>query len=427
MVATGLSVVRRIPERLTEVPKFVKLLGRRAGFFLPTASQGLVTVITVPIIFGAVGARTWGEVAVAQAVGGFFAVAVSLGWFVSGPNKLAHSGDEAGAWRTLADSCVTKGAMLVPVAMLSVGMASLVTQQFSALIAFSALGTLTLGLSQSWFFASTDAPWTLFLMETVPKSVVGLLVWGGVWFGWLGPTVAMGLQGLAVLTGFLLTWRMAEGLSGRSGGPTLSSILGLLRGQVSGIWVQFPAVLFSYAPVVMVSVLWSDMTSGFALVDKGLKLFATGMSPVVSMLLAGLSVIRNPRERVRVAVARILMVCLVMLPLSCVVTRPLLSWLSGGAVQVDIVVALLVGLCVVLNFFVVAWPPMVMAPLGSLRWAAFASTIGSVLGLASVALMGEMWGLAGILTGISTGFGSVALMSCARVVAIWRVGWGRAV
>jgi len=185
---------------------------RKLGVFgITVALNGVISLITIPIVVSRVGADAWASMATGQSIGASLAALVLFGWGLTGPATVAQAA-VARRPRMFLDSLAARGVLLLPLLALqaAVTVAIVPHEKVVALVAGTAM--LLAGASANWFFTGEGRSGRFLMLDTVPR-VLGTL---------------MGLA-LVVTTGHLILFALAQ-LTGSIVAMVGSSIA-ILRGH----------------------------------------------------------------------------------------------------------------------------------------------------------------------------------------------------
>ncbi|MDQ6732833.1 MAG: polysaccharide biosynthesis C-terminal domain-containing protein [Nitrospirota bacterium] len=242
----------------------------------------LVSISVVPLVVSLVGPKAWAGIAVAQSVAGFGAIVVVFGWGITGPSKVASIG-RIDRGQFFADSLASRiwlFLFVTPVILVVVWCLSLGDVVANA---FSALAIVIPSLGASWFFIGEGSSRRLLVFESIPKAagsvvgVVALFVSGNLVFFTgaqvVGAILAVVLGSRSVLSRHA-NFKLSAGLR---------NSLHRLGSQTGGMVTTVTSSLYVSFPLVAVSWLSPTSVEAYALADKLLKLFLTGLSPVVQV------------------------------------------------------------------------------------------------------------------------------------------------
>ncbi|MEE2814879.1 MAG: hypothetical protein VYC96_04325, partial [Actinomycetota bacterium] len=148
--------------------------GRLVGFGLSVALLAASSLLLIPAMVDAGGQRAWGAIAVGQSIGAVAAVIIYFGWGHTGPATIARTDADSGR-REFSDSLRTRLVLFAPVALLSSGLAALVSPTNPLLAAVGCLSAASVGFTADWYFVGSRRPFAFLALETAPR-VLGSLV-----------------------------------------------------------------------------------------------------------------------------------------------------------------------------------------------------------------------------------------------------------
>lgn len=393
-----------------------------AGFGISTAILALASLAAIPAMVRADGPDAWGAIAFGQAIGAISSIVVGYGWAVSGPSRIARA-DASARLREFADSLRVKLALLLPVATVAATAAGLASRHNAVFAAAGALSATAVALSSGWYFAGLMKPYTLIMLETVPRvtgTAIGitLMTHGYSAIAGLVCTTAGMLTGLAAVTAWVYR------SSSRSGAVNLPKVgLGsLLKARRDGVLSIVGAPVFFAAPLAIVSLVAPQSLPVFALADKARQLVSSGLGPLVTFLQGwvprgnGQAVLRRGRSAMVFTTAAGLVLCLISVPLGPI----LMHWMGAGKVAVPAGAVILTALNIAIDLLNSVLAYSVIAALGGLRIVSRATVVSLALMVPTVYLGTQHFGVIGALAG--TLFGLVTRVSIEVVGLLILVG-----
>lgn len=175
-------------------------------YLLIPGLSAITPVIVLPAISQSFGVAGWNAVAIAQSLGATAAVAIGLGWGLSGTQRVARQTRRAVA-RTFVASMLTRSlaaALLIPLVV--VGTLLLVPEHRIAAILI-AVGTALTGFSAGWVFVGTGRPAHIMYAEAIPRviltGIAAVLILAGQPLVWYGIALVT-----ASLLAIVLPWRL---------------------------------------------------------------------------------------------------------------------------------------------------------------------------------------------------------------------------
>jgi len=257
---------------------------RRFGLFgASVVLNGVISLITIPIVIAVAGADPWASMATGQSIGNSIGVLVAFGWGLTGPATIAMASAARRPGMFL-DSLFARGALLLPLILVQalVTMAIVPHAKFVAFVAGLAM-TLA-GVSANWYFTGEARPGRFLLLDTVPRvcgTLVGLLLvvlTDELLFFALaqlaGSLIALAVSSFVILRGQNLDFREAA---------RWRSVIARLKEQrhgvvASGLYAGLtPAIL---GIVALAAPLWLPL---FVLADRLTKFVGMGTSPLIQV------------------------------------------------------------------------------------------------------------------------------------------------
>jgi O-antigen/teichoic acid export membrane protein len=188
-------------------PLFMRV-GRVGGSTLAASVSSVLVVVVLARVTTLV---QWSSIAVGQSVGALGAIAVSLGWTVSGPSLIAVMDPEDRAPAYLV-SLVTRAVALLAVAPLAAAAAWLLDSGGGPLAPATAVATCFVGMSPRWFTIGLGASGDLLRFDVLPAVLANVASAGAV-AGGMSPMAYPALVALAYGWGCAaFSLRIARGL-----------------------------------------------------------------------------------------------------------------------------------------------------------------------------------------------------------------------
>ncbi|MBF4582939.1 hypothetical protein ITJ54_09695 [Curtobacterium sp. VKM Ac-2865] len=360
----------------------------------------------IPALIATVGPRDWADIAVAQAIGGFCGVITGYGWGLAGPAYVARADPRTRALR-YAESL--RGRALVGIVMLPVGavVLSLVIDRVALVPILALLTTAAVALSPAWFYVGVARPWTLIVIDTIPR-VMGTAL--GILLLHLGlPT---GFAFVSQLTGIGVGLVVATLTIRRQAGGARISVswprtLSVLRDQSHGMVAAGASASFAALPVILVGLIAPAALPVYAVFDKVQRQFASAVSPVVQMS-QGYVARAAPADRAK-AVRRVTLVTGVLslsgMALFAVIGGWFLHLLVAQTITFTLVEVGILGVALGLILFEQVFGHAVLATAGRMKPLAAATSVGAVVGLLLVSLGAASSGALVALVGFEVGLG----------------------
>ncbi|MFC3397201.1 hypothetical protein ACFOEP_01620 [Microbacterium amylolyticum] len=148
----------------------MSLAKRLLSFSTIPAFSALIPFLILPVLSRAAGTEAWVAVGVGQSVGGFLALAVSLGLNVTGPTLVSLAAPDERP-RMFARGTRARIALAVPAALVGALVAAWLAPEKEALAAALMAVAITLGgLTASWYLIGLGTPLPLIGFELVPRA-----------------------------------------------------------------------------------------------------------------------------------------------------------------------------------------------------------------------------------------------------------------
>ncbi|CAN5254217.1 hypothetical protein BH11ACT5_BH11ACT5_22670 [soil metagenome] len=370
--------------------------GRRLGLFgVSVLLNGVISLITIPIVIAVAGADPWASMATGQSIGNSMGVLVAFGWGLTGPATIAMAaaGKRPGLFL---DSLFSRAALLLPLVLVQalVTMAIVPHAKFVAFVA--GLGMTLAGVSANWYFTGEGRPGRFLFLDTVPRvlgTVTGLL--------------------LVVLTDELLFFALAQ-LAGSLLALVASSYV-ILRGQQLDLreaarWRNIVARLSEQRHGVVATGLYAALTPAtlgivavlapvslplFVLADRLSKFVGMATAPLIQVFQGWVPAASGPELLRRISLSgRIALVLGLLAGAVYAALLPLFSeLLTHDQVQVDLSSAIAFG-CVASSWVISPYLTNVaLMAVGRVRVIARSAIVGVPLTLVLLAFA-ELFGLA---------------------------------
>lgn len=192
-----------------------RLLASRVSILTVVPAVGIVSpLFAYPTIISTHGVGAFAALAVGQGLGGLGAVAIEMGWNLTGPQAVAGQSDVQRI-RTFRASVTMKATVAAVTLPLIVVAAYTISSPFTSAVILASTAAASTGFTSSWFFIGTDRPWLLVGTEAAPK-LLGVLA--GCLFLLNGS--ALVLLPACQLVGSLLGLAVAWGIIHRDSGPS---------------------------------------------------------------------------------------------------------------------------------------------------------------------------------------------------------------
>jgi hypothetical protein len=245
--------------------------------------NGVMSLITIPIVTGIAGADHWASMATGQAIGASFAVVVIFGWGLTGPVTVAGT-PLAQRPAMYLDSLFARFVLLVPVLLLQLA-ATVAIVPHQKLVAYVAGVAFTLaGASANWFFVGAGNAGRFLVLDTVPR-VAGTLL-GVALLAATGDLLLFAVAQLAGSVAALIASAVVilrgHGLDYRAAARR-SRIVATLLEQRHGIVATGVMAAFTPAVLAIVAVAAPAALPAFVLADRLAKFGGMAVSPLLQM------------------------------------------------------------------------------------------------------------------------------------------------
>ena len=369
---------------------------RRLGLFgVSVLLNGVISLITIPIVIAVAGANPWASMATGQSIGNSIGVLVAFGWALTGPASIAMAPVDRRPGLFL-DSLFSRGAILLPLILVQ-ALVTIAIVPHAKFVAFVAgLGMTLAGVSANWYFTGESRPGRFLLLDTVPRvlgTVSGLL--------------------LVVLTDKLLFFALAQ-LAGSLLALAVSSYV-IFRGQhldfrEAARWRNIVARLAEQRHGVVATGLYAGLTPAilgivavaapaslplFVLADRLSKFVGMATAPLIQVFQGWVPAASGPELLRRISLSARITVALGLLAGAVYAALlPLFSeLLTHDQVAVDLSSAIAFG-CVASSWVISPYLTNVaLMAVGRVRVIAFSASVGVPLTLALLAAA-ELFGLA---------------------------------
>ena len=368
----------------------MKVIGgtRRLGLYgASVVLNGVISLITIPIVIAVAGADPWASMATGQSIGNSIGVLVAFGWGLTGPATIAMAAVDKRPGLFL-DSLFSRAALLLPLILVQ-ALVTIAIVPHAKFVAFVAGLAMTLaGVSANWYFSGESRPGRFLLLDTVPRvlgTVAGLLLvvlTGELLFFALaqlaGSLLALGVSSYVIFRGQNLDFRRAA---------RWRNVVGRLAEQRHGVVATGLNAALTPAILGVVAVLAPPTLPLFVLADRLSKFVGMGASPLIQVFQGWV-----PAARGRELLRRISVSARVTLALALVATiayAALLPWfsqlLTHGQVAVD--VSSSIAFALVASSWIIApyLTNVALMAVGQVRVIAVSAMVGVPLTLALLA------------------------------------------
>lgn len=397
-------------------------LGRRVLAFAGLPFLSLVTpFLFLPILARVAGADAWLAIAVGQSIGGFFALAVALGYNTVGPALVALTPPEARPG-VLLSSIRARLIVFVPSAILAAVIASIVVPAGYGLEgALMSLATVLSGLSSAWYMIGLGRAGLIAVFEILPRMLATiaaavLLVYSSVlWY-----PVLLLVASVASVLGFAIRTLGWRGL----GRPADTSIRQTFRFNRTAVATELASGAYNSLAVTFVGL--TAATASAASYVVGDKLYRIGQYSVSALgnALQGW-VVEHDRTWFAERAKRSFLLhgalgLLGLLGFSLLGPR-LSELLFGERIAINEVTAIGFGVATLLIALGTTLGRVTLVGLGARREFMTSVFIGAAVGIPALLVLSAHFGAAGGAWGLASGeFASVTSQSI-----FLRKAWGR--
>lgn len=376
----------------------MKVLGatRRLGLFgVSVLLNGVISLITIPIVIAVAGADPWASMATGQSIGNSFGVLVVFGWALTGPASIAMAPADRRPGLFL-DSLFSRGAILLPLVLVQ-ALVTIAIVPHAKVVAFVAGLAMTLaGVSANWYFTGEGRPGRFLLFDTLPRvcgTITGLLLvvlTDDLLFFALaqltGSLVALGASSYVIFRGRNLDFREAA---------RWSNIVARLVEQRHGVVATGLNAALTPAVLGIVAVAFPPSLPLFVLADRLSRFVGMATSPLIQVFQGWVPAAHGPELLRRITLsARITVVLGIIAGASYAALLPLFSeLLTHGEVPVDASSAIAFG-CVAAAWVISPYLTNVaLMAVGRVRVIALSAAVGVPLTLVLIVAV-DLFGLA---------------------------------
>lgn len=375
----------------------MKLLGatRRLGLFgASVVLNGVISLITIPVVIAVAGAGPWASMATGQSIGNSIGMLVAFGWALTGPAAIAMAPPDRRPGLFL-DSLFSRGAILLPLIVVQ-ALVTIAIVPHAKFVAFVAgLGMTLAGVSANWYFTGEGRAGRFLLFDTLPRvcgTILGLLLvvltdellfFALAQLG--GSLLALGASSYVIFRGRELDFREAA---------RWRNIVARLAEQRHGVVATGLSAALTPAVLGIVAVTAPAWLPLFVLADRLAKFVGMATSPLIQVFQGWVPAARGPELLRRITLsARITVVLGLIAGATYAALLPLFSeLLTQGQVTVDVSSAIAFG-CVASAWVISPYLTNVaLMAVGRVRVIAWSAAVGVPLTLALLA-SAELLGL----------------------------------
>lgn len=380
----------------------LRRLGAFAGYGLSVGLSAIVTLLSIPVVIGAVGAGAWSSLALAQAVGSAAAIVIGFGWGITGPTEVASAGPDA-RLAYFTSSVWGRVTVALPATAAAAALTGAAAPSEPGTASLSAVAYALTGLLSGWYFTGTARPWSFFALDAVPRvagvAVGALLVAAGLPL-WTFPVAIL----VGVASGIGVTVRR---ITGRFVPATVSRavVARTLRTQAHGMQLSSVSALVTALPPLIVSVAAPGALPAYTLGDKLFRFSTTGFAPVLQFLQGWVPAVRGA-ERIGRAIraARVGLLIAAIGAVAFLLIAPFVGrLLSHGTVELDWLLAGAFALALASVIAAQVVGLIGLLSLGATRAYARYTVIGAAIGMPLAVLGALLTGGAGAAFGFAAG------------------------
>ncbi len=369
---------------------------RRLGLYgASVVLNGVISLITIPIVIAMAGADPWASMATGQSIGNSIGVLVAFGWGLTGPATIAMAAVAKRPGLFL-DSLFARAALLLPLIVVQ-AIVTIAIVPHAKFVAFVAGLAMTLaGVSANWYFTGESRPGRFLLLDTVPRvagTITGLLLvvlTDELLFFALaqlaGSLVALGVSCYSIFRGQNLDFREAA---------RWRNVVARLSEQRHGVVATGLYAALTPAILGVVAVTAPLSLPLFVLADRLSKFVGMAASPLIQVFQGWVPAAQGKELLRRLSVSA--RVTLALGLLAGAVYAALLPWfsqlLTHGQVAVDVSSAIAFG--IVASSWVLSpyLTNVALMAVGQVRVIALSATVGVPVTLALL-VSAELLGLA---------------------------------
>ncbi len=140
--------------------------------------NGVVSLLSIPVVVAIVGAEHWASMATGQSIGGALGVLAAFGWGLTGPATVARLAPQLRPQMFL-DSLFARGALVLPLILVQAVVTVAIVPHAKVVAFIAGVAMILAGASANWFFAGESRPGRFLGLDTVPRvagTVLGLVL-----------------------------------------------------------------------------------------------------------------------------------------------------------------------------------------------------------------------------------------------------------
>ncbi len=386
---------------MSERRAFARRLGGFAG--LPLLSL-LAPFLLLPIIARLGGVEGWAAIAIGQSFGAFAAIAVTFGWTLVGPAKVAGASESL---RRLhyGDSMISRLLILtivVPLASAATLALAPESHRFDALAMAVAMAIGS--LSPAWYAIGVGRPGWIAQFDVVPRLVaVGVSAALLLYTGWIILYPICLIFATIIGTG-IFSFRIGQ-LHLRKG-TEIARVLGQMWADRTGALTVITAGAYSATPVALLSLV--APAGSVAIFASAEKLYKLSLFSVQSLGGAFQGWVAEDAPTHVTRRMHFSLLSHTLLGLSggsgiALLGEPITRLLFGEAVAADPMTSLYYGLAFMAVSINTSTGRHILVPLGQLRSVLVSTLVGAVVGVSSMIVLGTIYGGPGGAAGLAAG------------------------
>lgn len=380
----------------------------------------VIAILMIPSMVRISGASAWSAVASGQAMGAISATVIGYGWGLTGPALVASTASP-GRRRLFIESLRVKLTVIIPAVLTASVIAYGINTEFGSYAVAGCIAASLIGLSSEWFFVGLNRPWSVLVLETIPRVLGGV---AGIILMDLGVVDARGALvcqsvglSLGILVAYLWVLRHIAPLSASTKGSK-EPLRRLLTKHRHGVLSQVMATGYMAAPISIVAWIAPSVLPTFAVLDKAQKQIVTVIQPAVTALQGFTPSAKRRQLGANCVTAAVLgaFLAVALFFTLLVIGAKFLTWLSAGQIPFESIHVFLLSLNCSVALLDSFLGRGILPALDRVDAVVRATSVCSVLGIASVFLLTPGFGATGALVGFGLGIGSRCVWETVVVV-----------
>lgn len=400
---------------MSERKAFLRRLSGFAG--LPLLSL-LAPFLLLPIIARLGGVGGWAALAIGQSLGAFAAIAVTFGWTLIGPARVAGATESVQKLH-YGDSVVSRIMILftlLPVLCIATFVLAPSGYRIEAIVMAAALAVGS--LSPAWYAIGIGKPSWIAKYDVLPRLIAvavsaGLLLWTGQIL--LYPLC---LIAATVLGSSIFSFRIGKIHQRRR--LEIKRVAVQMWQDRTGALTVIAAGAYSATPVAILSLVAPAMAVAvFASADKLYKVSLYSVQTLGSSFQGWVAEDSPNRisRRMRISVYSHTGLGIVGFLAIASLGSPATKFLFGESVAADQLTAFFYGLAFLAVSVNTSTGRHILVPLGRVKMVLFSTTVGAIVGVICMVILGSAFGGAGGAAGLAAGELSVCLV---QIIALIR-------